>query len=295
MSAYFRSLLLEQYCTAVMENGVDGQVLLKLIGMDALGEIGVQSRLHAAKIKTKLPTSSQVAKPAYTKVRVLGKGSFGTTYLAHHEAKGHVALKTVEVQSSNEAQKAVREYTKMQELRHAALVTGLDCFVEAMELGQYRVNIVMEFCDGGDLKGYIDSRRPLSEPAVCAMLVPLVQALQFLHGRGKIHRDVKPSNVLLCTDGRLKLGDLGLMRGSDSRSTSRGAAGSLFYMAPEAFLPDPTAALDIWALGVTAVEMAAEAELPGDIVRTQDQVFSLSRAPSNCVAVFAISRFGCPF
>ena len=61
-----------------------------------------------------------------------------------------------------------------------------------------------------------------------------MQALQFLHARGGIHHDIKPSNVLLCSDGRVKLGDLGLLRGADSKSTSRGGAGTLFCMAPAA-------------------------------------------------------------
>ena len=59
-------------------------------------------------------------------------------------------------------------------------MSALDCFVEPMELGQYRVNIVMEYCDGGDLKQYIERNRPLSEAAVCTILVPIVQALPFL-------------------------------------------------------------------------------------------------------------------
>ena len=59
-------------------------------------------------------------------------------------------------------------------------VSALDCFVEPIELGQYRVNIVMEYCDGGDLKQYIEQNRPLSEAAMCTMLVPIVQVLQFL-------------------------------------------------------------------------------------------------------------------
>merc|ERR1711924_582366 len=126
----------------------------------------------------------------------------------HMITRKQVALKVVEVENDTAARRAVREYKKMHELNHASLVRALDCFVEPMELGQQRINIVMEYCEGGDLAGYLRRNRPLDEAKVCSFLVPLAEALQFVHMKALIHRDVKPGNMLLMSDGRLKLGDL---------------------------------------------------------------------------------------
>ena len=93
---------LERYCATMMENEVTGAMLLELIESDSLSDLGIDVKLHQLKIKTEVKkwVHKGEEKSKYTKTRVLGKGSFGTTYLAQHAIKGAVALKVIEPQPS---------------------------------------------------------------------------------------------------------------------------------------------------------------------------------------------------
>ena len=146
-------------------------------------------------------------------LKVLGKGSFGTTYLAEHTSTSQlVALKRIDAVSSVERDAALEEYRLMHTLQHVRLVSAREAFVELIKLGQFRVNIVMEYCDGGHLGEYLQKHQPLTEADACRMLKSVASSLAVLHGRGIVHRDLKPSNVLLCTNGAVKLGDFGLAK-----------------------------------------------------------------------------------
>jgi serine/threonine protein kinase len=128
--------------------------------------------------------------PAYKEIKVLGKGSFGTTYLAEHTATSQlVAPKQVDAVSSVERDAALEEYRLMHALQHVRLVSAREAFVEPLKLGQFRVNIVMEYCDGGRLGEYLQQHQPLTEADVCRMLKSVAAALAVLHSRGIVHRD----------------------------------------------------------------------------------------------------------
>ena len=94
---------------------------------------------------------------------------------------------------------------------------------------------------------------------------------QHIHSKGVVHRDIKPQNVLIASDGTLKLTDFGLARKVDASATSHGVSGTLGYMPPEAFAGGRSAAVDIWASGVVATELSSS-EGPTDFVRTEAQV-----------------------
>ena len=142
----------------------------------------------------------------YDVVGVIGKGSFGTTYLAQHAATAElVALKRIDVLNSQQRDKALAEYELMQRLQHALLVGARGVIVEPLELGQFRISTVMEYCDGGDLGQYVRHKHPLTEADACRILKLVVAALDVLHSRGIVHRDLKPGNVLLCSNGGVKL------------------------------------------------------------------------------------------
>ena len=98
---------------------------------------------------------------------------------------------------------------------------------------------------------------PLDEREVMQILRSVTEALDFIHSKDMVHRDVKPSNILLADNGSVKLSDLGLAR-AITAATTASVGGTLFYMAPEVMAGgtvDPKA--DIWALGRTAVQLAS--------------------------------------
>jgi serine/threonine protein kinase len=237
-----------------------------------LRRVGVSSALPSGGLQDAAVDKA----PAYKEIKVLGKGSFGTTYLAEHTATLQlVALKQVDAVSSVERDAALEEYRLMHALQHVRLVSAREAFVEPLKLGQFRVNIVMEYCDGGHLGEYLQQHQPLTEADVCRMLKSVAAALAVLHSRGIVHRDLKPSNVLLCTNGAVKLGDFGLAKPAGSRTSK--AVGTLVYMSTEAFAGRFQPSVDVWALGVMAVETAS-AIAPTELLRTDAQIAEYIRS-----------------
>jgi serine/threonine-protein kinase len=120
-----------------------------------------------------------------------------------------------------------------------------------------RPYIAMEWLDGEPLRNIVH-RGGFGDPAEAyAIALQAARALQYLHQRGIIHRDVKPANVQVAPDGHVKLLDFGVARRDDSSLTQAGQIlGTLAYMGPEQMLGEkPTKSLDIYSFGVLLFEM----------------------------------------
>jgi serine/threonine protein kinase len=178
-------------------------------------------------------------------IRELGRGAFGVTFLARRRASNElVALKRVGPTSLERANKALAEAHAIDKMRHPFLVASLGPpKVESLGDMGYSVSLTLEYCDGGDLMTLVQSSHPLGEGRVTELLAEVLTALEYIHGRGMAHRDIKPGNVLL-HHGHLKVADLGLARKIDATNTTAAGAGTLAYMAPEAFDGSPSAATD---------------------------------------------------
>jgi hypothetical protein len=142
-------------------------------------------------------------------------------------------------------------------MRHPNIVQIFD--YEAAEEANY---MVMEFIDGGTLQGRISAlakegkRMPVGE--ILAILRQVAAALDYAHGRGILHRDVKPSNILLDSTGTAFLTDFGIARIlSGSQMTATGVMiGTPTYMSPEQGTGEElTAASDLYSLGIIAYEL----------------------------------------
>ncbi|MFB6953588.1 serine/threonine-protein kinase [Streptomyces niveus] len=121
--------------------------------------------------------------------------------------------------------------------------------------------LVMEYVDGGNMRDFLDRHRPLPLDAACAVAVQIGEALAHAHVRGVVHRDLKPGNLVMTSDGTVKLVDFGIAHLTDpdaTRYTPLGATpGSIGYMAPEQLLGEKriTAKADYYAYGCLLFEL----------------------------------------
>jgi serine/threonine protein kinase len=192
-------------------------------------------------------------------VRILGQGAVGTVYLAAHpDTFQPAAVKVVPlVGADGPAQRKLFLQTAAtaRRLVHPGIVAVHDAGTDGA-----RGWLVMEAVPGSDLERYTHRARLLPEPVVLRLAERVATALAYAHGQGVVHRDLKPANVLVDwpTD-TVKLADFGLARLHDAEQTRTGLVlGSPAYMAPEQLAGSvPTAASDLYALGVTLFQLLA--------------------------------------
>ena len=146
----------------------------------------------------------------------------------------------------------LREARAAGALQHPNIVTVYD-------LGEadHQLFIAMELLEGDDLSAPIASREPLALERKLDMVIDILEGLQYAHERGVIHRDMKPSNVRITTDGRVKIMDFGIARLQSADATNSGAiVGTPSHMAPEQITNGPiTPATDVFAVGCMLYEL----------------------------------------
>ncbi|XP_057896531.1 serine/threonine-protein kinase PAK 3-like [Melospiza georgiana] len=168
-----------------------------------------------------------------------------------------VAIKKIQLQGLRKKELKVNKLMVVKVNRNPNLVNCLDSYLVGEEL-----SLVMEYMDGGVLSDII-SQTCLSEDEMAAISRECLQGLDFLHSNHVIHQDVKSSNILLRTDGSVKLADFGLFAQlspeQGRRSSVAGAAG---WLAPEVVTGQPCGPkVDIWSLGIVGIEIV-EREVP---------------------------------
>ena len=151
-----------------------------------------------------------------------------------------------------------REALHAMELSHSHIVTVRG--FEEMESGQ--PFLVMDYVDGETLEEMLLERERMSEAEVTRIFGPIAEALDYAHGRGVIHRDVKPSNIMIRQDGTPLIMDFGIAREAKETSTlvtgRESTSGTLPYMSPEQLRgKKPEASQDIYSLAATMWECLA--------------------------------------
>ena len=189
----------------------------------------------------------------YRVVRRLGSGGMASVLLAIDERLGReVAIKRLPTGSPEEAlQRFQREARLGASLNHPNIVSIYDSIA-----GDDAVLIVMEYVEGTSLKDLI-AEGPLAPDEALAILRQIASALDHAHAGDVIHRDVKPSNVLLRKDGTAKLADLGIATavGSTQITASGSVVGTLAFIAPERLEAEgDTPAADVYSLAAVAYE-----------------------------------------
>src|SRR5215470_11706343 len=198
----------------------------------------------------------------YEIVDEIGKGAMGVVYLARDPLIGRlVALKTFRIGYSVKDQEMeqfrarfIREAQSAGILGHPNIVTIHDV-VEQSDDGL--AFIAMEYVRGTNLKALLQGDQPLTLPFIVEVIAQVADALDYAHAHRVIHRDVKPANILITADDRVKITDFGIARLDTSNLTQEGQMlGTPNYMAPEQILGrEVDHRADIFSLGVMLYEM----------------------------------------
>ncbi len=191
---------------------------------------------------------------------IIGRGGMGTVYLAWQQRLERlVAIKVLPAQTAADASaraRFLREVAAVGKLNHPGIVTAFD----ANEHGGVHY-LLMEYVAGENLSKVVRRRTRLNVADACEVIRQAAVALQYAHEHGLIHRDVKPSNVMLTPDGVVKVLDLGLARidsvdRADLTSTGQ-VMGTIEYMAPEQgdVGRDVDVRSDVFSLGATLFKL----------------------------------------
>ena len=193
---------------------------------------------------------------------VLGKGAMGVVYLAKDPLIGRlVALKTFRIGYSVKDRELEqfrarfrREAQSAGILSHPNIVTIHDVVDSSDEGATF---IAMEYVRGTNLKILLQRDVPLDLPFVAGVIDQVADALDYAHSRGVVHRDVKPANIIIMADNRVKITDFGIARLDTSNLTQEGQLlGTPNYMSPEQILgKEVDHRADIFSLGVVLYEM----------------------------------------
>ena len=187
----------------------------------------------------------------------LGEGAFGVVFRAENKfLKKSVAIKALKELRDDDVARFSREAQLLAALDHSNILRILDAGVD----GEIPY-LVTELIDGDTLGRVIETSPPDVRRSL-EIVALVADALTYAHGRGIIHRDVKPANIFILRDGSVKLGDFGLAREMVTASRSLTASGILMgtphYISPEGAMGEKAGpASDQYALGVMLFEMLA--------------------------------------
>ena len=190
----------------------------------------------------------------YHVLEFIGEGSFAKVHRGRKKYTGQiVALKFIsKVNKSEKELKNLRgEIEILRSLHHENIIELLDSYETEKE-----VVVVTEYADG-ELFGLLEDDGTLPEEQVQLIACQLVSALHYLHSHRIMHRDMKPQNILLCKDNRVKLCDFGFARAmSVETMVLTSIKGTPLYMSPELVEDRPyDHSADLWALGCILYEI----------------------------------------
>jgi len=193
----------------------------------------------------------------YKLVDYLGQGGMSLVYRALDIRTGHsVAVKILKSEYNNDAEfleRFQREAHAAGRMSHHNIVNLLDVGTE----GEFRY-LVLEYISGNTLKDIIKEKGMLNPNTAIQITIRILSALQHAHDNGIIHRDIKPQNVLVNTNGHIKVADFGIARITNTKTISKGdmVIGSVHYSSPEQARGNVVEATsDIYSTGIVLYEM----------------------------------------
>ena len=193
----------------------------------------------------------------YKLKQVVGEGSFGKAFLCcDTQTHMDVIVKEINIseQPPNVRESSLNEAKILSKLKHPSIVGFVESFIENKKL-----YIVMEYAEGGDLWKYIQNRngKLIPEKQIIIWIKQLCSALNYIHSKNILHRDLKSRNIFLDVKNNAKLGDFGIAKVLEHTGDfAKTMVGSPFYLSPEICNGVPyDEKTDIWSLGCVFYEM----------------------------------------
>ena len=191
----------------------------------------------------------------YEILELIGSGGMANVYKARcHRLNRLVAIKILKSDLADNADFRRRFHDESQavaQLSHANIVSVYD-----VSTNPDREYIVMELIDGITLKQYMERRGRMDWRESLHFITQIMRGLSHAHSRGIIHRDIKPQNIIISTDGKVKVTDFGIAKATSSNTISSDVMGSVHYASPEqarnGFVDGRS---DIYSLGIVMFEM----------------------------------------
>ncbi|XP_077136890.1 protein kinase C delta type-like [Ranitomeya variabilis] len=201
------------------------------------------------------PTSNtRISISGFTFHQVLGEGRYGKVVLA--SVPGGIIFKAIKIIDKRDNAEALqRERRILLAARECPFLSHL-CATQQSEEHAY---FIMEHLSGGSLESLVRMCKRLNINSVRFYTAELICGLQFLHGHGIAHRDLKLANIMLDKDGHIRIIDLGVAKDSLTASSKiYGRTGTFRYMAPEVLLGEAyNVSVDWWSLGIVVSIMSS--------------------------------------
>jgi serine/threonine protein kinase len=197
----------------------------------------------------------------YEVLRELGRGAMGIVYEAIDPLIGRtVAIKTIRLDAGSEKENYEELSHRLYREAQAAGVLSHPEILTIHDLGNQGAEayIVMEYVDGKNVEQLLEGAEPQPFAVLLAILKKTANALDYAHSKGIIHRDVKPSNIMICRDGAVKVMDFGIAKHTTSASLTHTGfvIGTPNYMSPEQAQSHPLdGRADQFSLAIVAYRM----------------------------------------
>ncbi|XP_077930210.1 myosin-IIIa [Halichoerus grypus] len=220
----------------------------------------------------------------------IGKGTYGKVFKVLNKKNGQKAAVKILDPVHDIDEEIEAEYNILKTLSdHPNVVRFYGMYFKKDKINGDKLWLVLELCNGGSVadlvKGFLKKGKRMSEPIIAYILHEALLGLQHLHNNKTIHRDVKGNNILLTTEGGIKLVDFGVSAQlTSTRHRRNTSVGTPFWMAPEVIACEQQldttydARCDTWSLGITAIELG-DGDPPLADLHPMRALFKIPRNP----------------